>query len=65
MGIQIPENDPKHTTTYNSKCAGKWFKINGVEVMSWPAQSPVLNYIENFWTDGKQEYSYFYAEIAF
>lgn len=44
------DNDPKHT----SKRAKDWFRLNKVNVMSWPAQSPDINPIENLWTDVKK-----------
>lgn len=37
------DNDPQHT----SKIAAQWREERGLERMSWPAQSPDQNCIEN------------------
>ena len=41
------DNDPKHT----SKLAKAWFTRNGIEVLSWPANSPDMNPIEHAWAE--------------
>eukprot|EP01012_Entosiphon_sulcatum_P066309 TRINITY_DN95486_c0_g1_i1.p1 TRINITY_DN95486_c0_g1~~TRINITY_DN95486_c0_g1_i1.p1 ORF type:complete len:167 (-),score=20.60 TRINITY_DN95486_c0_g1_i1:4-504(-) len=45
------DNDPKHT----AKLVKDWLKRNAPRQLEWPAQSPDLSPIENFWREAKRQ----------
>lgn len=45
---------PCHT----AKRSMEWFRTNGIQVLSWPGNSPDLNPIENLWQQVKRKISY-------
>lgn len=49
------DNDPKHT----AKIVSNWLNRQQFTTMKWPAQSPDLNPIENFWSYIKSQLAKF------
>ncbi len=49
------DNDPKH----KSKSVQEWLSNQEFDVLSWPAQSPDLNPIENLWSEVKRKLNKF------
>ncbi len=49
------DNDPKH----KSKLVQEWLSNQEFDVLSWPAQSPDLNPIENLWSEVKRKLNKF------
>lgn len=41
-----------NASCYASNAVKQWFQDNNIDIMSWPAKSPVLNPIQNLWGIG-------------